>query len=73
VKSINLKKIFLKIKHAWVFCLHVCLHTTCVPYCPQRPEDSGVRCPGNGVTDSCEPPCRCWELNLDPLKEQQSS
>jgi hypothetical protein len=25
---------------------------------------------GTGVTDSCEPPCVCWELNLGPLKEQ---
>lgn len=23
-----------------------------------------------GVTDSCELPCECWELNLDPLEEQ---
>lgn len=23
----------------WVFCLHLCLYTTCV-HCPQRPEDS---------------------------------
>jgi hypothetical protein len=21
------------------------------------------------ITDSCELPCRCWELNLDPLEE----
>ena len=30
----------------------------------------GVRFPGAGVTDSCEPPCGCWELNLGPLEEQ---
>jgi hypothetical protein len=22
------------------------------------------------ITDGCEPPCRCWELNSEPLKEQ---
>jgi hypothetical protein len=23
-----------------------------------------------GITDDYEPPCRCWELNLGPLKEK---
>ena len=22
------------------------------------------------ITDGCEPPCGCWELNSGPLKEQ---
>jgi E3 ubiquitin-protein ligase NEDD4 len=22
------------------------------------------------ITDGCEPPCRCWELNSGPLEEQ---
>ena len=35
----------------------------------ERPEES-VRFPGMGVTDSCELPCRCWELNPGPLEEQ---
>jgi len=26
--------------------------------------------PGTGVTDSCELPCECWELNPSPLEEQ---
>ena len=30
----------------------------------------GIRSPGTGVTDSCELPCGCWELNLCPLGEQ---
>lgn len=34
----------------------------------KRLED--VRCLGTGVTEDCEP-CRCWELNLEPLEEQQ--
>ncbi|ERE77141.1 E3 ubiquitin-protein ligase [Cricetulus griseus] len=29
----------------------------------------GVRSPGTGVTDSCELPCGCWELNRGPLEE----
>ena len=41
-----------------VFCLHVCLY-------------EGVRCPRTGVKDSCGPPCGCWELNSNPLEEQQ--
>jgi hypothetical protein len=31
----------------------------------------GVRCPGTEVTDSCELPCGCWELDPGPLEEQQ--
>ena len=32
---------------------------------------SGSRIPpGTGVTDSCEMPCGCWELNLSLLEEQ---
>jgi hypothetical protein len=30
----------------------------------------GVGSPGTEVTDSCEPPCGYWELNLGPLEEQ---
>jgi hypothetical protein len=26
--------------------------------------------PRNGITDSCELPCGCWELDLSPLEEQ---
>ena len=37
---------------------------------PQRSE-KGVGSSGTGVTDGCEPPCKCWELNLGPLQEQQ--
>ena len=24
----------------------------------------------DSITDGCEPPCRCWELNSEPLEEQ---
>lgn len=30
-----------------------------------RPEE-GVRIPGTGVIDSCEPPYGCWDLNTGP-------
>jgi E3 ubiquitin-protein ligase NEDD4 len=41
------------------------MHTWCL----WRPEE-GVGSPGIGVTDSCELPCGCWELNSGPLKKQ---
>lgn len=36
---------------------------------PTKPE-RGVRSPGGVVTDSCEPPRGCWELNPGPGREQ---
>ena len=42
---------------ALVFCLDVCLY-------------EGARSSGTGVTDCCELPCGCWELNKGPLEEQ---
>ena len=36
----------------------------------QRPEDC-IRYPGTGVTDDCELPCGCQELNSGPVEEQQ--
>jgi hypothetical protein len=38
-------------------------------HCPKRPEE-GVRSPGTGVTDGCEPPCGCWEFNSGRMEEQ---
>jgi hypothetical protein len=29
----------------------------------------GIRFRGTGVKDSCEVPCRCWELNPGPLEK----
>ena len=34
----------------------------CIPECQKRVPDL--------ITDGCEPPCRCWELNSGPLEEQ---
>ena len=42
---------------------HVCA------WCLWWPEE-GIGSPGTGVTDSCELPCGCWELNPGPLEEQ---
>ena len=33
--------------------------------------NKGVGSPGTRVTNSCELPCGCWELNPGPLQEQQ--
>ena len=35
----------------------------------QRPEE-GTQSSGTRVTDGCELPGGCWELNLSPLEEQ---
>lgn len=37
---------------------------------PWKP-DGVIRSPGVEVTGSCEPLCRCWELDLGSLQEQQ--
>lgn len=38
-----------------VVCFVVCLLACCL---------CAYLCVGNGVTDGCELPCRCWELNV---------
>ena len=45
------------------FYIHWCFACLC----------AGVKSPRAGVTDSCELPRRCWELNLDHLEERQCS
>lgn len=35
-----------------------------------RGSEEGAGCPGIEVIDNSEPPCWCWELNLDLLGEQ---
>lgn len=35
-----------------------------------RPEEA-IGSPESGVTEGCELPCGCWELNLGCLEEQQ--
>lgn len=40
-------------------------------WCLQRPE-KGVRCSRTTVTDSCETPCKCWELNFSEVAKALS-
>lgn len=37
---------------------------------PGGPEE-GIRSPETGIADNGKQPGGCWELNLDPLQEQQ--
>lgn len=37
----------------------------------QRRPDKATGSPGRGDTGCCELPAECWELNSDPLQEQQ--
>lgn len=45
---------------------HICV--PCAYRKPNRPEE--VMSPRSGVTGSCEPPCRCLDLNLGSVQEQ---
>lgn len=38
-------------------------------FCLDKTEDGGGS-PGSDVTDTCEPPCGCWELNPNSLEEE---
>lgn len=49
-----------------MFCLHVYTHTMCMPGA------SRGKTPKTTVMDGCGPPCRCWELILSPLQEEQA-
>lgn len=49
----------------FLHCVSVC-HEHAVPLVPKE----GVRSPETRVTNCCEPPYRCWELNLGTLEEQ---
>ena len=48
--------------------MYVCMSCVCLAFEEAR---RGVRSPGTGITDSCELPCGCWQLNAGPLQEQQ--
>ncbi|XP_028627188.1 E3 ubiquitin-protein ligase NEDD4 isoform X2 [Grammomys surdaster] len=38
-------------------------------FCVDKTEEGGGS-PGSDVTDTCEPPCGCWELNPNSLEEE---
>lgn len=46
----------------WVFCIHVCLYTICIPGA-----HGGQK--GTGVRDGYELPCGCCDSNSGPLEE----
>ena len=51
-------------------CLHACMHVHYLcAWCLQRPKES-VRSLGTRVTDGCDPPNSCWELNLGPMEKK---
>ena len=52
---------FLKKKIIYLLCIHYSVY---VYAC--RPEEGTP----DLITDGCEPPCGCWELNSGPLEEQ---
>jgi hypothetical protein len=49
---------FLKI----LFIIYLLFHCHCLQTHQKRPSDP--------ITDGCEPPCGCWDLNSGPLEEQ---
>lgn len=60
--------------------MQICLYTVICIYCLLMSElhmcawylgrsQEGVRSAGTGMTDGCEPPDRCWELNLGPQEQ----
>jgi hypothetical protein len=55
-KTGNLKNKF----YLFILCMYI--HTVAVQRHQERASDP--------ITDGCEPPCGCWELNSGPLEEQ---
>jgi hypothetical protein len=51
--------IFLKI---YKFIYYIEVHCSCLQTHQKRASDL--------ITDGCEPPCGCWDLNSGPLEEQ---
>lgn len=59
-------------RYSWfpVFCLCRYMCAKCIP--GTNISEEGVRSPATAVTDGCRLLCGCWELSLDPLREQQA-
>ena len=45
-----------------MYLFYVRVHCSCLQTHPKRASDP--------ITDGCEPPCGCWELNSGPLEKQ---
>lgn len=60
---------------SFIYCILVCMSILLVcmsvhQYLKRSEESLGS--PENEVKDSCEPPCRCLELNPGPFQEQKT-
>jgi hypothetical protein len=55
------------ILHVWLFCRRVCMHY--IMYAVLTDARRWWTAPWSGVTDGCEPPRVCWELNPGTLQE----
>jgi hypothetical protein len=47
--------------------VYLCMCTVCMQWATAE----GIRFPGTGVTENCEPPCECLETNLGLTQKQQ--
>lgn len=50
--------------------LHLKLGIYHLRACHQQWPEESARSPETGVTEGCEAPCECWELNASPLEDQ---
>ena len=48
-------------KKIYLFIYYMCVHCSCPQTQQKRASDP--------ITDGCEPPCGCWDLNSGPLEE----
>jgi hypothetical protein len=48
-----------------IYLFIICKYTSCFQTLQKRESDL--------VTDGCEPPCGCWDLNSGPLEEQSGA
>ena len=52
-------------KYLFIYLFVICKYTVvCLQTLQKRASDF--------VTDGCEPPCGCWDLNSGPLEEQSA-
>jgi predicted membrane protein len=54
---------FFFLRFIYLFIIYV--HCSCLQTLQKRASDL--------VTDDCEPPCGCWDLNSEPLEEQSGA
>lgn len=68
-KSLAFFFLIIFILRVWMFCLHVCLSTTCVPAICRGQKRCGS--PGTRIADNYDPLCKCWEANWVFCKSSQ--